>query len=138
MPVPAELAETFRVFRHVVGQVEEAKAALVSAVPRGRAAGIPIAEALISFESGLISSREAMPAWRVGPLEEEWRACDSALEESCRRAEHLRLGAPPEGYEQLYGELGDLLEPLDAFRAALDGFRRLGLHRGYAGGQRVL
>lgn len=137
-PVPAELAEAFQDFRHVVAQVEEAKTALLSAVPRGRVAGIPMAEALLFFESGLRSSQEAMPAWRVELLEVEWRACRAALEVSCRRAEDLRLRAPSEGYEQLYAALGDLLEPLDAFRGALARFRHVGLPHRNAGGQRVL
>lgn len=123
----AELAEAFQVFRRVVGDVEEAKAALVSAVPRGRTAGVPMAEALLAFESGLRSSEEAMPAWRTERLDEEWRACRAALEEVFRRADELRLRAPTEGYERLYAALGDLLEPLDAFRRALAAFRRLGL-----------
>ena len=54
-------------------------------------------------------------------------SCGSALAEARRRAEDLRLNGAPESYEQLYGTLGDLMEPLDqAFSDALERFRALG------------
>jgi hypothetical protein len=127
-PVAPEVAGAFRGFGATVERVEAAKASLVAAVPTSRSAGAPLAEALAGFELGLQDARAAMPAWRAQPVEEQWRACQEAVERAAGGAERLRLEATPEGYERLYGELGDLLDALDqAFTAALERFRDLGV-----------
>ena len=88
--------------------------------------GTPLAEALAGFEEGLREAEGEMPQWRVLEVEDAWLLCLEALEESGRRAARLRLGDVPDGYEQLYGSLGDLMEPLEAFARALARFRELG------------
>jgi hypothetical protein len=85
-----------------------------------------LAQALAEFEWGLVEAGRALPSWRIPEVEEDWLACSGALRESLSRAEALRLGEDPRGYEQLYTMLQDLMEPLDAFAAALDRFRELG------------
>jgi hypothetical protein len=87
---------------------------------------MPLAEALAAFEGGLREAEEALPGWRNSEVEEGWQLCASALREASRRAEALRLGNPPNGYEQLYATLGDLMEPLDAFAVAMERFQALG------------
>ena len=114
-------------FRQTVAAVEAAKESLASAAPRGRSAGVALAEALAGFEQGLRAASASMPEWRRAEVEEAWSSCRRALEEAGRRAERLRVGDAPQGYEALYGELGDLMEPLDMFVAALERFRELGL-----------
>ena len=103
----------------VVERLEEAKASLLSAAPSRRGPGLPLAQALAGFEDGLRGARERMPGWRSPRTEEAWQACHQALELAARRAEHLRLEASPDGYEELYSALGDILDPLDAFEQAL-------------------
>jgi hypothetical protein len=125
-PVPAELRDAFASFRRTVDVVEEAKRGLASAAPGGRTPGTPLAEALARFEEGLREATGHMPRWRVPEVQETWLLCLEALEESGRRAARFRLGDVPEGYEQLYGSLGDLMEPLEAFARALARFRELG------------
>lgn len=115
--------EAFAAFRRVIETIERAKDALLLAVPRGRAPVVPLAEALWEFESAIAEAAEGMPAWRTSDMEEVWAACRSALDRSARSAEELRLGVPPEGYEELYGRLDELLEPLEAFGAAARRFR---------------
>jgi hypothetical protein len=107
--------------------VEEAKAALASAAPRGRSPGTPLAEALATFEEGVHRARSLLPSWRVPEVAGEWEECRGALEQSVDRAERLRLERTPDGYEELYRELGDIIEPLDAFAGALAAFSRFGL-----------
>lgn len=111
----------------MVDTVEEAKNGLSAAAPGGRSAGIPLAEALAAFEQGLRDASASMPAWRRPEVAEVWTACQEGLQEAGGRAECLRLGDAPDGYEQLYGELGDLMEPLDSFIRAVERFRELGL-----------
>jgi len=105
--------------------VERAKASLAAAALRGRAQGVPVAEALVGFEAALEEARQSMPAWRTAEVEETWLRCAAGIDEASRRAEALRLGEAPSGYEQLYTVLGDLMEPLEAFAVALNRFRRL-------------
>ena len=107
--------------------MERAKRRLAAAAPGGRSTGLALAEALAGFEEGLGEARSAMAGWRLPEVEEEWSGCSAAVHEALRRAERLRLGNVPEGYEQLYGVLGDLMDPLEAFAAALRRFRALGL-----------
>jgi hypothetical protein len=117
----AEEVRTFEAFRVTVARVEQAKRALASAAPTGRASGAPLAEALAGFEIGLREARRSMDTWRTADLEDVWSACRAALTDSADRCERLRLDTPPDGYEQLYGQLGDLMDPLDeAFTAALE------------------
>lgn len=114
-------------FAWTVELVEEGKEALSTAAPTGRRPGAPLASALAAFESSLTRASESMPPWRIPEVEDGWSSCMNALEESSRRAERLRLEENPEGYEQLYGLLSDLMTPLEAFGAALECFRELGL-----------
>lgn len=125
--VSEETASAYGAFRAVLASVEDAKAALASAAPTGRRPGLPLAEAIMGFESGLREARGRMAGWRGRSVVAEWDRCRWALEEAGRRAERLRLGAAPDGYEQLYGALGDLIEPLDAFALARERFRELGV-----------
>ena len=111
-------------FGRVVEAIERAKEILLSAVPRGRGSSVPLAEALWGFESGIAEAREAMSGWRTPETENDWVACHSALGRSASAAEALRLGEPPDGYEELYGRLDELLEPLDSFSVAAERFRR--------------
>jgi hypothetical protein len=81
-----------------------------------------LAEALAGFEALLAEAREEMSAWRVASMDAEWVACLAAIDEAAERAERLRLDQTPRGYEELYGTLADILEPLDAFARARDRF----------------
>ena len=98
----------------VVAAVEEAKRELLTAVPSPR--GIPgrhLAEALLGFEERLREAAELIRGRTTEPAAGDEQV--SAIEESLRRAERLRLEAPALDYEALVGILADLIEPLDAF-----------------------
>jgi hypothetical protein len=103
--------------------VDQAKEALLAAVPRGRGPGAPIAEALASFEEHVRATRESLEGWPE-PLEADRLALEGALDESLSRAEMLRLKASPQGYEELYALLGHVLDPLDAVAEVAERFRR--------------
>ncbi len=119
--------DALRAFDAAVGALEEAKASLVAAIPTGRIPGVHLAEALVSFESGIDSVQALMAGWRTPGVEDRWSACMRGLRESSARAERLRLHGTPGTYEELLSSIGDLLEPLDAFTAAAEGFRRSAL-----------
>jgi hypothetical protein len=102
-------------FLEVVEHIERGKAALVSAVPTGRAEGSQLAEALHAFEVALRRAGAGMDGWRTTETEGAWEACSAALNEASERAERLRLDAPSLDYEGLVMTLGDLIAPLEAF-----------------------
>jgi acyl-CoA reductase-like NAD-dependent aldehyde dehydrogenase len=99
--------------------VERAKEALVAAVPspRGKQRRT-VAEAVLEFEDEIREAATLMDGWRRPEVEEQWQACVRAIEESARRAERLRLEAPPLDYEGLVSALDDLIAPLEAFADA--------------------
>lgn len=117
-------AGTRPAFERVLAEVERGKEALVRAVPSPRGHPGPLAEALLAFEESLARARGHMPGWRGPEAEGPWVRCDEALAEAARRAERLRLAAPPLDYETLVTVLGDLMAPLDAFEDADRALRR--------------
>jgi hypothetical protein len=121
--VRPELADAHAAFLACSHAVAEARNALSAAAPSGRAAGVPLAAALAEFEERVAQAGRAMPAWRRPEVEDVWRTCASALQHAAGRAEALRLEGSPQGYEELYGVLGDVMAPLDAFGPAEDAFR---------------
>ncbi|HEX2026166.1 MAG TPA: hypothetical protein VHH92_07200 [Actinomycetota bacterium] len=99
----------------LIDEVERAKEELVSAVPSPRGVpGRPVAEALLAFEERLRSASSQL-ASMDGVSSSLRRSLENALTESLRRAERVRLEAPPLDYETLVTLLGDLMAPLDAF-----------------------
>ena len=105
-----------------IAHVEEAKSSLASAAPSGRSQGRPLAQAVAEYEHWLAVASRSMSAW-PSALEAERETCRRALDEAARRSERLRLEQHPRGYEELYGLLADLMEPLEAFT---DPQKRLG------------
>jgi hypothetical protein len=124
--IAPEFEKTQRAFEFTLRLVEDAKASLVLSVRSGRIQGVPLASALAAFEEGLREASDSMPPWRRAETEEHWVACEGALDESLLRGQRLRLERSPEIYEQLIGEVGELLEPLDVFAEASAAVRALG------------
>jgi hypothetical protein len=122
----SEFAEIVRAFDDTLRHVEDAKESLVLAVRSGRVEGIPLANGLAMFEEELRGAVTSMPAWRRPETEEQWQRCERALHEALDRAERLRLERSPAIYEELIGEVADLLDPLEAFAEASASVRALG------------
>jgi hypothetical protein len=114
------------VFGRVLTEVEVAKEDLVASVPSHRGVPTrPVADALIGFESGLRRAADALDGWR-SPEPELRTSCRAGVNEALRRAERLRLEAPPLDYEALVAVLGELMAPLDVFEQAEARLRRRG------------
>ncbi len=121
--VRPELADSHVAFLACSQAVAEARTALSAAAPSGRGPGVPLAAALAGFEEQLAEAGRAMSGWRRPEVEDAWRACSTALEQAAERAEELRLAGTPNGYEELYGVLDDVMAPLDTFGPAEEAFR---------------
>jgi len=102
-----------------VEEVERAKAALVSAAPRGRSAGVPLAEALAGFEAHLREARSLVAKAGDGWGNADRDACERAIEEALQVAQWLRMDASPGGYETLYPILADAMRRLEVFDEVL-------------------
>ena len=102
-----------------VDEVERAKAVLVSAAPRGRSSGLPIAEAVAGFEEHLRSARDLLAQAGDGLDGTARSVCERAIDESLQVARWLRMEANPRGYESLYPILADAMRPLEVFDTLL-------------------
>jgi hypothetical protein len=102
-----------------VEEVERAKGALVSAAPRGRSAGVPLAEALAGFEAHLRDARNLVAKASDGWRDADRDACERAIDEALQVAQWLRMDASPGGYETLYPILADAMRPLEVFDEVL-------------------
>ena len=124
--LPEELQQLLPPLRSAVTEIEAAKRAMTGTVPSTRSAGTPLAEGILELEERLAAAQGLMPVWRHPDLEDEWLACDAGIRESLERARRLRED-PPElgGFEGLIWAVDQLLEPLEAFEAAVERFRTL-------------
>jgi hypothetical protein len=117
--------ELERHFGGVLGMVEHAKDELVGAIPSSRTAGMPLAQALLSFDTALREAERGMAAWRDDAIADVWEACRAALAEALGRADRLRQEAPDLGFESLLATIAELIAPLEAFEQAADRIREL-------------
>jgi hypothetical protein len=113
-------------FSRILAHVEAAKEDLVASVPSPRGVPVrPVADALSAFEDGLRRAADELVRWRT-PEAELRQSCRAAVEEALRRAERVRLDAPPLDYESLVAVLGDLMVPLEEFERVESRLRRRG------------
>jgi hypothetical protein len=124
--LPEELRPAEAAFARVLEELEPAKVAITDVLPGTRMPGRPLGDALDEFERRMVAAGALMPAWRHPAVEQEWVACDEGLTESLALTRRLRREAPDViGFEGMLGLVEELLDPLEAFAEAEDGFRRL-------------
>jgi hypothetical protein len=122
----AELRGSLEALKAVVEQVQAAKDAMTSTVPSTRLPGTPLPDALLELEEHLAEAKDLMLTWRHPDVEDAWRGCDEAIDESLRRAATLREEAPDlGGFQGLIWAVDHVLGPLEAFEAAAERFRTL-------------
>jgi acyl-CoA reductase-like NAD-dependent aldehyde dehydrogenase len=113
-------------FGRILTQVEAAKEDLVASVPSPRGVPVrPVADALSAFEDGLRRAADELARWRTAEVGLR-QSCRAAVEEALRRAERVRLDAPPLDYESLVAVIGDLMAPLEEFERVEARLRRRG------------
>jgi hypothetical protein len=116
--LPSDLAPAQVAFQGVLRLVERAKEAVVDAMPRARAPGRVLGEALFELEEALREAQGAMDGWWHPAVAAEWDECSKGLRESLRRAEELRLEAPELSFDAMAFTVQDLISPLEPFEAA--------------------
>jgi hypothetical protein len=123
--LPPELVSAAGRFDEVLRAVESAKQVAVDSLPRARAPGTPLGEALLEFEQWLLEADRGMPGWRRPELDTEWDRCRSGLEQALAEGLRLRLEAPEMGFDRLAFTIQDLIAPLEPFEVAAERFRSL-------------
>jgi hypothetical protein len=112
-------------FEATLRPVEQAKEAVVDALPRARNPGRPLADAILEFEERLREGAASMDGWWHPSVAERWDQCRRGIDEALRGAERLRLEAPELSFDQLSFTLQDLIAPLEPFEGAAREFRAL-------------
>lgn len=123
--LPEALEAPYAAFLAQAERLQAARRALLSCLPVGRVDPLPVPVGLDLLADEVRELRDAMDAWRVPPLEAEWRACRAAMDEALDALpEAHRVAASSTELEELLGAVADVHEPLDAWGAAERTWRR--------------
>lgn len=117
-PPDPGLAAALDAFAAVASSVERAQRALLAAIPTARDRGAPLRQALEGFEAWRSRAAAGMAAWRHERTNAEWERCREALDRARAEADRLRAEDGPPGFEVLNVRIGEVLDPLEAFRDA--------------------
>ena len=111
-------------FGTVASLIDHAQRSLIAAVPTSRDPGVPLHDAIDAFLHALGAADAAMPGWRDERVAHEWTKCSEALEEARTAAQRLKSLNVELTFEQLNGQIGDVLYPLESFVEAERSVRR--------------
>lgn len=124
--MPTPLVEPWTAFRQQAERVENARRALLGCLPVGRVDPAPIPVGLDLLRDELHAVRHDLHRWRIGPVEEHWRACDAAITDALGHIEPARrTAAGTDELEVLLDAVTDVVEPLDVWRDAERRWRSL-------------
>jgi len=124
--MPPELQSAYAAFEAQAVRVESARRALLSCLPVGRVDPAPIPVGLDLLRDELTAVLGDMEAWRVPPVERQWRDSRRAVEEALAGlAGAHRVAAGSIELEELLEAVGDVVEPLDAWADAERAWRGL-------------
>ncbi|MEX0991575.1 MAG: hypothetical protein WD004_04815 [Actinomycetota bacterium] len=123
--LPSDLEATYAAFLSAIESVEKAKAAVVAAVPSARYPGVPLGDALGSYDRFLAEADTRMAPWFDERLAGIWEGCDAGIVEARRVGDRLREQPSELGFESLLETVQELLDPLEPFELAEERFRSL-------------
>ena len=105
--------------------LEGGRRLLLATLPVGRVEPAPIALGTEALRRAIADVRAWMPRWRLDELEEEWRACDVALDFSLDRLVVLdETAASTDELDDVLDLSRRVMDRLDAFADAELAFRR--------------
>ena len=123
--LPPELASAHEAFEAALARVEEAKQAVVQAMPSARLPGRPLPDALLEFEDGLREASSRMPGWRAAEVEDVWDRCEEGIGRGLALAERIRTEPPAITFDGMAFLIQDLIATLEPFEDAAERFRSL-------------
>jgi hypothetical protein len=105
--------------------LEGGRRLLLATLPVGRVEPAPIAVGTEALRRAIADVRAWMPAWQLEELEEEWRACDAALDYALERMVALdETAASTDELDDVLELARRVMDRLDAFADAELAFRR--------------
>jgi hypothetical protein len=125
--LPDDLVPVHEAFLRCAEHVDLAQRAMIRCVPSSaRSVALPLAVGADTLRLSLAAAREGMDAWRDPRLDDAWRACDAAIDETLDAVDAAvaRAQATRE-LEVALTAVQDLLDPLHAFVEAEEAFRAL-------------
>lgn len=124
--LPQHLAAPWAAFTAQAERVEDARQALLGCLPVGRVDPAPIPVGLDLLRDELLAVCDELEAWRVDPVEAEWRACRDAIADALDHIEPTRATAErTDELEVLLEAVTDVVEPLDVWQDAEHAWRGL-------------
>lgn len=118
--MPPELTPAWEAFSADARRVQDARRVVLSCLPVGRVEPAPVAVGLDVLADELREVTASMSAWRIGPVEKQWRLCRESIDDAVGAiptAKHV--AATSSELEELLGAVADVVEPLgDAFSSA--------------------
>jgi hypothetical protein len=123
--LPSDLHTTWWSFLDCAEVIEGGRRVLLGVLPTGRVEPAPIAAGTDALRRAIDDARTWMPRWQLDQLEDDWRDCANALDESeAALSEVDQVAGQTRELEELLEAVQDVIEPLDAFADAERSFRR--------------
>jgi hypothetical protein len=123
--LPNHLEPVHEAFVRALEAVEEAKRAVVEAMPTSRLPGRPLPDAILEFEDHLREAAAGMDAWRAEEVEHDWERCREGVDLGLALAERVRTDPPALSFDGTAFLIQDLIAPLEPFEEAAERFRAL-------------
>ncbi len=125
--LPPGLISVYEAFHACAEHVDLAQRAMLRCVPSSaRSLALPLEVGADTVRLALANAGALMPEWRHSLLEEQWRNCEMALEETISTLDtFVARAAATEELEIALTAVADLLLPLEAFVDAERHFARM-------------
>ncbi len=124
-PLPDDLHDAWWTFVDCAEVIEGGRRMLLGTLPTGRVEPAPVGVGLDALAAALDDARGWMDGWRLAVLEDDWRDCQAALDESGANLDAAReVAATTAELEELLGAVEEVVAPLDAFADAERAWRR--------------
>jgi len=123
--LPPEHTAAWWAFLDCCDVLEGGRRVLLGVLPVGRVEPAPITVGTAALRRAIDDVRAWMPAWRLDELEEEWVACDRALDTALRSLAAIHeVAASTDELDDVLDPVRMMMDRLDAFADAEAAFRR--------------
>lgn len=123
-PLPAHAQEAWEAFLACAGRLEAGRRVLLGTLPVGRVQPAPVATGTEALRAAISDARDWMPDWRLAELDDEWEACDRALDRALTELDGIdQVAGATEELDDVLDPVRHLMDRLDAFADAEAAFR---------------
>lgn len=123
--LPPQTVGPWEAFQNCAGRLEAGRRVLLGTLPVGRVQPAPIATGTEALRDAIEDLRAWMPDWRLKELDDEWLACQSALDHALLGLDEIdSIASSTEELDDILDAVRHLMDRLDAFADAEAAFRR--------------